>query len=334
MFKNKTILITGATGSFGKAFLKKILGKKFNFKKIIIFSRDELKQHEMKIGKYFNEKTYKNLRYFIGDVRDSERLQQALKEVDFVIHAAALKQVPTGEYNPFEVIKTNVLGTQNLITSSIICNVKKVIALSTDKAVSPVNLYGASKLCSDKLFISSNNIVGRQNISFTVVRYGNVTGSRGSVIPEFIKQQKKGVFKITHKDMTRFNISLEDSVDMVIWSLKNTIGGEVVVPKLPSFKIIDLAKAIDNKCKIKFTGIRQGEKIHEELISRPDYIQTFDIGKYYVILQNKKKLISYYKNSFGAKKTPKNFSYSSDQEKLFLSVKKIRKIFDQYKRKL
>ena len=334
MFKNKTILITGATGSFGEAFLKKILSKKFNFKKIIVFSRDELKQHEMKTGKYFNEKTHKNLRYIIGDVRDGERLQQALKEVDFVIHAAALKQVPTGEYNPFEVIKTNVLGSQNLITSSIICNVKKVIALSTDKAVSPVNLYGASKLCSDKLFISSNNIVGKQNISFAVVRYGNVSGSRGSVIPEFIKQQKKGVFKITHKDMTRFNISLEDSIDMVIWSLKNTIGGEVVVPKCPSFRITDLAKAIDSKCKIKFTGIRQGEKIHEELISRPDYIHTFDIGKYYVILQNKKKLITYYKNSFGAKKTPANFSYSSDQEKLFLSVKKIRKIFDQYKRKL
>ena len=190
MFKNKTILITGATGSFGKMFLKKILGKNFGFKKIIIFSRDELKQHEMRISKEFNENKYSNLRYFIGDVRDRERLQQALKEVDYVVHAAALKQVPTGEYNPFEVIKTNVMGAENLITASIICKVKKVIALSTDKAVSPVNLYGASKLCSDKLFISSNNIVGNQKISFSVVRYGNVTGSRGSVIPEFEKQKK------------------------------------------------------------------------------------------------------------------------------------------------
>ena len=257
-------------------------------KKIIIFSRDELKQHEMRISKEFNENKYKNLRYFIGDVRDRERLQQALKEVDYVVHAAALKQVPTGEYNPFEVIKTNVMGAENLITASIICKVKKVIALSTDKAVSPVNLYGASKLCSDKLFISSNNIVGNQKISFSVVRYGNVTGSRGSVIPEFEKQKNKE-FSITDKSMTRFNISLNASVDMVIWSLKNTIGGEVIVPKLKSFKIIDLAKAIDKKAKIKFIGIRQGEKIHEELISAPDNLYTYDIKNYYVILQNNQK---------------------------------------------
>ena len=334
MFKNKTILITGATGSFGKAFLKKILNKKFNFKKIIIFSRDELKQHEMKISKDFNEKLNKNIRYFIGDVRDKERLEQALKEVDFVIHAAALKQVPTGEYNPFEVIKTNVIGAQNLINASIICNVKKVIALSTDKAVSPVNLYGASKLCSDKLFISSNNIVGNQKITFSVVRYGNVMGSRGSVIPEFMKQQKKGTFLITHKDMTRFNISLADSVDMVIWTLKNSIGGEVVVPKLPSFRILDLAKAINKNCKIKFIGIRQGEKIHEELISSPDNIHTYDIGKYYVILQNKKKLISIYTKNFKAKKTSSNFSYSSDQKEYFLSINEIQRVLKEFEKSL
>ena len=216
---------------FGKAFLKEILKKKYDFKKVIVFSRDELKQHEMKISKEFNEIVNKNLRYFIGDVRDEDRLNFALRNVDYVIHAAALKQVPTGEYNPFEVIKTNVIGSQNLITAAIKSKVKKVIALSTDKAVSPVNLYGASKLCADKLFTSSNNIVGEQNIAFSVVRYGNVAGSRGSVFPEFEKQRINRKFLITDKKMTRFNISLDDSVNMVLWSLKNTFGGEIIVPK-------------------------------------------------------------------------------------------------------
>ena len=298
MFKNKSILITGGTGSFGKAFLKEILKKKYDFKKVIVFSRDELKQHEMKISKEFNEIVNKNLRYFIGDVRDEDRLNFALRNVDYVIHAAALKQVPTGEYNPFEVIKTNVIGSQNLITAAIKSKVKKVIALSTDKAVSPVNLYGASKLCADKLFTSSNNIVGEQNIAFSVVRYGNVAGSRGSVFPEFEKQRINKKFLITDKKMTRFNISLDDSVNMVLWSLKNTFGGEIIVPKLPSYKILDLAKAIDQNVKIEIIGIRQGEKIHEELISKADNLYTYDIGKYYVILQNNKKLVNIYKQKF------------------------------------
>ena len=327
MFKNKSILITGGTGSFGKAFLKEILKKKYDFKKVIVFSRDELKQHEMKISKEFNEIVNKNLRYFIGDVRDEDRLNFALRNVDYVIHAAALKQVPTGEYNPFEVIKTNVIGSQNLITAAIKSKVKKVIALSTDKAVSPVNLYGASKLCADKLFTSSNNIVGEQNIAFSVVRYGNVAGSRGSVFPEFEKQRINRKFLITDKKMTRFNISLDDSVNMVLWSLKNTFGGEIIVPKLPSYKILDLAKAIDQNVKIEIIGIRQGEKIHEELISKADNLYTYDIGKYYVILQNNKKLVNIYKQKFNAKKTKEDFVYSSDNKTNVLNKSQLKKVF-------
>jgi len=315
IYKNKTILITGATGSFGKDFIKEILKKKLPFKKIIIFSRDELKQHEMKFSNDFNEKKYTQLRFFLGDIRDKDRLLYAFKEVDYVIHAAALKQVLTGEYNPFEFIKTNVIGAQNIIDAAIGCDVKKVIALSTDKAVSPVNLYGATKLCSDKLFISSNNIRGKKNISL------------------FIKQKKNGQFLITDLNMTRFNISLRSSVSMVLWSLENSIGGEIIVPKLKAYRVIDLAKAIDKKLKIKITGIRQGEKIHEELISKADNLNAYDISKYFVILNNEKKLLSYYKKKFNAKKTPNNFHYSSEaKSKLkrslmkFLNMeKKIRK---------
>jgi UDP-N-acetylglucosamine 4,6-dehydratase (inverting) len=326
IYKNKTILITGATGSFGKSFIKYILQKKFPFKKIIIFSRDELKQHEMKQSEDFNEKNNKQLRFFIGDIRDKDRLFWAFKEVDYVIHAAALKQVPTGEYNPFEVIKTNVIGAQNIIEASINNNIKKVISLSTDKAVSPVNLYGATKLCSDKLFISANNIKGSQKISFSVVRYGNVTGSRGSVLPEFLKQEKKGEFLITDKSMTRFNISLNTAVEMVLWSLKNTIGGEIVIPKIKSFKIIDLAKIINPKLKIRITGVRQGEKIHEELISKLDNVNTYDISKYYVLLNQDKKLISYYKKKFQATKTSINLNYSSETKNKYLNNKELKVI--------
>lgn len=333
MFKNKTILITGGTGSFGKSFLAKILDRKYKFKKIIIFSRDELKQHEMKISNEFNEKKFRQLRYFIGDVRDKERLQDALYDVDFVIHAAALKQVSTGEYNPFEVIKTNIVGAQNLISGCLKSKVKKVIALSTDKAVSPVNLYGASKLCSDKLFISSNNIKGKKDLSFSVVRFGNVTGSRGSVLPEFLKQRKKGKFLITDKEMTRFNISLNEASEMVIWSLVNSFGGEVVIPKIPAFKIIDLAKSIDKNIPFEVIGVRQGEKIHEELLSSSDNLNTFDIGKYYVLLEKNIKLIAYYKKKFKAKKTKKDFVYSSDNNGSFLSIKELNKIVYNYQSK-
>ena len=322
-FKNKTILITGATGSFGKTFIKHILKKKLPFRKIIIFSRDELKQHEMKVSQDFNELKNKQLRFFIGDIRDKDRLIWAFKDVDYVIHAAALKQVPTGEYNPFEVIKTNVIGAQNIIEASINSNVKKVISLSTDKAVSPVNLYGATKLCSDKLFISANNIKGHQNISFSVVRYGNVTGSRGSVLPEFLRQKKNGKFLITDKSMTRFNISLVESVEMVLWSLENTIGGEIIIPKIRSFKVIDLAKAVDPNLKIEIIGIRQGEKIHEELISQSDSRLTIDIGKYYLILPHT-NLFKKYKNY---KKLKKNFIYRSDLNNQWLKKNDLKKMF-------
>jgi len=328
-FKNKTILITGATGSFGKTFIKHILKKKLPFRKIIIFSRDELKQHEMKVSQDFNELKNKQLRFFIGDIRDKDRLIWAFKDVDYVIHAAALKQVPTGEYNPFEVIKTNVIGAQNIIEASINSNVKKVISLSTDKAVSPVNLYGATKLCSDKLFISANNIKGNQNISFSVVRYGNVTGSRGSVLPEFLRQKKNGKFLITDKSMTRFNISLVESVEMVLWSLENTIGGEIIIPKIRSFKVIDLAKAVDPNLKIEIIGIRQGEKIHEELISAADNLNTYDTKKYYMLLDRNKRLVSYYKKKFKAKKTPHNFIYSSGNKNEFLNITELKKIIKQ-----
>ena len=330
-YKNKSILVTGGTGSFGKHFIKYLLKKKYPFKKIIIFSRDELKQHEMSQSSDFNEKNFKQLRYFIGDVRDKDRLNWATKEVDYIIHSAALKQVPTGEYNPFEVIKTNIFGSQNVVESAINNNVEKVISLSTDKAVSPINLYGASKLCSDKLFISSNNIKGKKKISFSVVRYGNVMGSRGSVLPEFLKQNQRGYFKITDKQMTRFNISLSEAVDMVIWALDNTIGGEIIVPKIPSFKIIDLAKSINNKLKFKLIGVRKGEKIHEDLISKADSLNTYDIKKYYLILNQERNLINYYKKKYKARLVKKDFSYSSDNNKDFLNHSKLKKIISNFK---
>lgn len=330
-YKNKCILITGGTGSFGRTFIKYLLKKKYPFKKIIIFSRDELKQHEMSQSSDFNEKNFKQLRYFIGDIRDKDRLNWATKEVDYIIHSAALKQVPTGEYNPFEVIKTNIVGSQNVVESAINNNVEKVISLSTDKAVSPINLYGASKLCADKLFISSNNIKGKKKISFSVVRYGNVMGSRGSVLPEFLKQSQRGFFKITDKQMTRFNISLSEAVDMVIWTLDNAIGGEIIVPKIPSFRIIDLAKTINNKLKFKLIGVRKGEKIHEDLISKADSLNTYDIKKYYLILNNERNLINYYKKKYKARLVKKDFSYSSDKNKDFLNHFKLKKIISNSK---
>ena len=331
IYKNKCILITGGTGSFGRTFIKYLLKKKYPFKKIIIFSRDELKQHEMSQSSDFNEKNFKQLRYFIGDIRDKDRLNWATKEVDYIIHSAALKQVPTGEYNPFEVIKTNIVGSQTVVESAINNNVEKVISLSTDKAVSPINLYGASKLCADKLFISSNNIKGKKKISFSVVRYGNVMGSRGSVLPEFLKQSQRGYFKITDKQMTRFNISLSEAVDMVIWTLDNAIGGEIIVPKIPSFRIIDLAKTINNKLKFKLIGVRKGEKIHEDLISKADSLNTYDIKKYYLILNNERNLINYYKKKYKARLVKKDFSYSSDKNKDFLNHFKLKKIISNSK---
>jgi UDP-N-acetylglucosamine 4,6-dehydratase/5-epimerase len=325
--KRKSILITGATGSFGKNFVKYLLKQNYGFERIVIFSRDELKQHEMRESEDFNEKKYKNLRFFIGDIRDKDRLNHAFRNIDYIIHAAALKQVPTGEYNPFEVIKTNVIGTQNILDVALNSeDVKKVIALSTDKAVSPINLYGASKLCSDKLVLSSNNIKGKKDISFSVVRYGNVMGSRGSVLPVFLEQMKRGYLKITHKDMTRFNIIMKDAIKMVEWALINSVGGEIIVPKIPSIKVTALADAVAPKLPKKIIGIREGEKIHEELISLAESNDTYDINKYYLILNNNKKLINHYKKKFKAKKINKNFSYNSKDNSKFLKIDEIKKL--------
>ena len=281
MFKKNTFLITGGTGSFGKRFTE-VLIKAYKPKKIIIFSRDELKQHEMQKNLSWNKST--EMRYFIGDVRDLSRLERAMKNVDIVVHAAALKHVPIAEYNPFEAIKTNVIGAQNVIQACLSSSVKKVVALSTDKAAAPINLYGATKLASDKLFISANNYKGSRDIKFSVVRYGNVMGSRGSVIPHFYETSKKNYIHITHKDMTRFNITLEEGIDLVIHSLKNMWGGELFVPKIPSFKIYDLAKAIAPKIKPKIVGIRPGEKIHEEMITETDSLNAAEFKNYFVIL--------------------------------------------------
>ncbi len=333
MLKGRTILITGGTGSFGRSFLYTLIKKNYPFKKIIIFSRDELKQHEMKTIKLFNDGLDKRLRYFIGDVRDKDRLIEAFRDVDYIVHAAALKQVPTGEYNPFETLKTNVIGAQNIIDAAISSpKVSKVIALSTDKAVSPINLYGASKLCADKLFVSANNIVGKKDIKFSVVRYGNVMGSRGSVLPEFLKQQKKqNFFTITDKEMTRFNISLKEAVDMVLWSLQNMYGGEIIIPKIKAFKITDLARAINNKMAHKIIGIRDGEKKHEELINEADSLNTYSASKYYVLLSQFKSLIPYYKKKFKATKVNKAFKYNSNTVGEFLSINQLKKIINKYR---
>tara|TARA_Y100000389_G_C17453798_1_gene516657 strand:+ start:365 stop:1339 length:975 start_codon:yes stop_codon:yes gene_type:complete len=278
MFGN--ILITGGTGSFGEAFLNSLL--KINYKKkIVVFSRDELKQYNLK-KKYSKNK---NLRFFLGDIRDEERLNYAFHDVETVIHAAALKQVDTAEYNPFEIIKTNIIGSENVIKASIKQGVKKVIALSTDKATSPLNLYGATKLCSEKLFSSANMFKGKQKIRFSSVRYGNVFGSRGSIIHVLKNSQEKNLnFELTHKEMTRFNISLDESINLVKWAIKNMRGGEVFVPKLKSYNLIDLARAVNKNKKIIFKGIRPGEKIHEEMISIEENRYTYDIGKYFAII--------------------------------------------------
>ena len=278
-WENLNLLVTGGTGSFGKKFVE-IMLRDYRPNKIIIFSRDELKQHEMRMGGFHDP----SLRFFIGDVRDKNRLKRAMREVDVVIHAAALKQVPSCEYNPFEAVKTNILGAQNIIDAAIDCGVKKVVALSTDKAVNPVNLYGATKLCSDKIFIQGNAYTGTQDTSFSCVRYGNVIGSRGSVIPLFIKQRKKGKITITDRRMTRFWLSLEDAVDVVIKALVHMQGGEIFVPKIPSMKIVDLAKAIAPDCDVEIIGIRPGEKLHEILITEEDGRYTVDYDGLFVIL--------------------------------------------------
>ena len=328
-FYKKTFLITGGTGSFGQHFAKTIL-RDFNPKKVIIFSRDELKQYEM-TEKFKNYK--EKLRFFVGDIRDLPRLKTAMKNVDIVVHAAALKQVETAEYNPFEVVKTNVVGTQNVIDSIYSSNVKLAISLSTDKAAAPINLYGATKLTADKLFVSANNYI--PNKLFSVVRYGNVMMSRGSVIPSFKKRKLNGTINITDKDMTRFSLTLSEGVEFVIKCLCNMWGGELFVPKIPSYKILDLAKAVAPKAKINFIGIRPGEKIHEDLVTNSDSLQTIEYKNYYVILSStkthEKKIIQKYINKFSNKKGKKcdrNFSYNSFNNKDYLSVKEIKKLIN------
>lgn len=325
MFKNKSLMITGGTGSFGKRFTNIFLDKFPEIRRLIIFSRDELKQYHM--AEQINSRHKNKIRFFLGDIRDKERLNMALNDVDYVVHAAALKQVPTAEYNPFEFIKTNVLGAQNLIEACLSNKVKKVIALSTDKAAAPLNLYGATKLCSDKLFISANNIVGKNKINFSVVRYGNVMMSRGSVIPKFIDLIKKNkTLEITHPQMTRFNITLDEGINFVIYSLLNSIGGEIFVPKLQSFKIIDLLKCFSKKIDFKITGIRPGEKLHEEMITISDSFNTIQNKKFYIILPFNNNNTDLYLKKYNATKTKKPFSYNSENNKDFLNVNKLKKI--------
>ncbi len=321
-FSNKTILVTGGTGSFGKNFIKYILHK-FNFKKVVIFSRDELKQFEMK-DELSKNKKFNSLRFFLGDIRDKDRLSFALKNIDFVIHAAALKQVDSAEYNPTEYIKTNIIGSQNLIEESIKNNVKKLVALSTDKASSPINLYGATKLCADKIFLASNNFFGKS--TFSVVRYGNVNSSRGSVIPFFLEQSKTGILTITEKNMTRFSISLNASIELVIFALKNLIGGEILVPRIKSYNIMDLANTIGPKCKIKFIGKRPGEKLHEELISANDDSMKIQMKDKFILI-NKNRYNQYKKiiNKFNGRVLDSSFSFTSDKNS-FLSKKEIKKM--------
>lgn len=278
----KSVLITGGTGSFGLKFVETILKKYPKIKRLVIFSRGELKQYDM--ASKFSDKKYPSIRYFIGDVRDYNRLRRAFENIDYVIHAAAMKQVPTAEYNPIECIKTNIIGAENIINAALDCGVKRVIALSTDKAAAPINLYGATKLCADKLFVAANNMKGKRDVVFSVVRYGNVMGSRGSVIPFYLKQKQTGTLHITHPDMTRFNILLDEGVDLVLYALAHARGGEIYIPKLPSYHITDLARAVCPNCKFKFIGIRPGEKIHEEMFTETDSYNCAEFKNYFVIM--------------------------------------------------
>lgn len=328
MFENKNILITGGTGSLGKALVKYFLENEKAISKIVIFSRDEQKQFQMSLD--FPPSKYPMLRYLIGDIRDYRRVKRALEDIDYVIHTAAMKHVHISEYNPMECVKTNVLGAENLIHACLETNVQNVVALSTDKAAAPINLYGATKLTSDKLFIAANNIKGKKKIKFSVVRYGNVMGSNGSVIPFFLKEKKKGVLPITDPTMTRFNILLSEGVEMVINALKNAWGGEIFVPKIPSYRITDVANAIDEKCDQKIIGIRPGEKIHEEMITSSDSFTTYDLGKFYVILPQQPVWdLEKYIEAHKGEKVPENFRYNSEENDNFLTVSELRELINE-----
>lgn len=319
------ILITGGTGSFGKAFIAETLQRYPYIQRLAIYSRDELKQWELQ--QLYPERDFPQLRFFIGDVRDRDRLRRALEGIDTMVHAAALKQVPAAEYNPMEFINTNVLGAENVVQACLDTGVKRVVALSTDKAAAPINLYGATKLCSDKLFIAANNIKGARDLGFSVVRYGNVMGSRGSVIPFFLEKAKTGVLPITDPAMTRFNISLSEGVAMVLWALENAMGGELFVPKIPSYRITDVAEAIGPSCDKPITGIRPGEKIHEEMITASDSFTTVDLGPYYAILPSDGRLLKRYCSegrSFSG--VEQGFAYNSGSNPEFLSVEQLREL--------
>lgn len=327
--KDKAILITGGTGSFGKRFVKLILDNEPNIKRLVIYSRDELKQFEM--AQEFPKSKYSGIRYFIGDIRDKNRFYRACEGIDYIIHAAALKQVPAAEYNPMEFIKTNILGAENVIDAALDNNIKKVIALSTDKAAAPINLYGATKLVSDKLFIAANNMKGKREIVFSVVRYGNVLGSRGSVIPFFLKKKAEKKLPVTDIRMTRFNITLNQAVDLVFYALKKSIGSETFVSKIPSYKITDVAKAICPECEIEEIGIRPGEKLHEEMVTAADSFNTIETDKHYIILppmnmEKKQKYLDYY----NAKTVEENFQYNSQNNKEWIGTDELKREIDQY----
>lgn len=329
MLENKSILITGGTGSFGKAFTSLILQKYPTIKRLVIFSRDEQKQFQM--AQEYPQEQYPMIRFFIGDVRDYERLKVALKGIDTVVHAAAMKHVPIAEYNPSECIKTNIHGAENLIRACLETEVENVVALSTDKAAAPINLYGATKLASDKLFIAANNIRGSKNIKFSVVRYGNVMGSNGSVIPFFLKKRQEGVLPITDPAMTRFNISLEEGVNMVLYALEHAWGGELFVPKIPSYRITDVAMAIGPDCEHPVIGIRPGEKIHEEMITISDSFSTYDLGAYYTILpQMPRWRMGDFLDHFKPVKVSEGFNYNSGTNTEWLSVEQIRTLIKQH----
>ncbi len=329
---NKSILITGGTGSLGKQLTKRIYKEWPKVKRLVIYSRDEQKQFRM--DQEYPHKKYNSIRFFIGDVRDKVRLTRAMEGIDIVIHAAAMKHVHLAEYNPMEAIKTNVLGAENVIDACFANNVQKVVTLSTDKAAAPINLYGATKLVSDKLFIAANNIKGRRNIKFSVVRYGNVMGSNGSVIPFFLEKKKEGVLPITDKHMTRFNISLDAGVDMIFHAIENAWGGEIFIPKIPSYHIMDVAEAICPECEKKEIGIRPGEKLHEEMITSSDSFFTYDLGKYYVILPSQPvfNLNDFIKQN-NAKKVAQGFSYNSKDNTKWETIESMRKYIEEYMKK-
>ena len=331
---NKSILITGGTGSFGKMFTKLILERNPNVKRLVIFSRDEQKHFQM--AQKFSEDEYPQIRYFIGDVRDEKRLESAFEDIDIVIHAAAMKHVHLAEYNPMECVKTNINGAENVINAALRSGVQNVVALSTDKAAAPINLYGATKLASDKLFIAANNIKGKKDIKFSVVRYGNVMGSNGSVMPFFLNKKKSGAdyLPITDDKMTRFNISLEDGCEMVFYAIENAWGGEVFVPKIPSYRIPDVAVAIAPELEHKIVGIRPGEKLHEEMITSSDSYNTVDLGKYYAILPQKSPYLQFskeeYKKAFNGIDVPDGFAYDSNNNTKWETIESLRELVKEH----